>query len=82
MVNIKTCKHVPQKRISGSVVRCSEEQIFQNSKEIGLSNVIRCGCMTAIFYQNIPTFHIFITRRSDFQTEILKTEIHNNYIMN
>ena len=59
MVNMKTYKHFSEKRISGAAVRCSEEWLVQNSKEIGvLSNVKGCGYLTTIRYWKIPAFHI------------------------
>ena len=30
---------------------------FKGNKSV-LSNVIGCGSLTAVFYQNIPTFHL------------------------
>ena len=36
MVNVQTYKHISQKKISGAADRCSKEQLFQNSEEIGL----------------------------------------------
>ena len=37
MVILQTYKHIFQKKISGTAVRYSEEQLSQNFNEIGLS---------------------------------------------
>ena len=35
MINIQTYKNISQKKISDVAIRCSEEQLLQNSNEIG-----------------------------------------------
>ena len=50
MVNIQTYKHISEKRISGSEVRCFQNKFQGNGSVLG--NVAGCGYLTAIGYQN------------------------------
>ena len=73
MVNIQTYKHISQKRISGAAVRCSEEQLFQISKEIGLFYCFKQYDRVWLFDRNLLLEHSspsHIIRRSDFQANI------------
>ena len=75
-VNIQTYKHISQKRISGTAVRC-----LRNScpKFQGNNSVLKCDRVW-LFDQNLLSKHSSLSYivRSDFQAKILK-EIRNKY---